>query len=672
MNRIKIILPVLLFAAELKAQTDTLKEVNLAEVVVRAFEQNRRLKDMPGAVNYIGAQNLRRFNDNSLVAAVNSMPGVRMEERSPGSYRLNIRGSSARSPFGVRNVKVYYNDIPYTDPGGQTYLNSLGFHNVNSIEIIKGPGNSLYGAGTGGVMLIESLSGNEQKGISAGYTFGSYGLHHAHAAILNSSEKTVSRVQYQHLQTDGYRDQSRMRRDVVSWDGIFRIDDKRTLKTSFLYSDLYYQTPGALTITEYKVNGAGARTGAATAKAAIYQKTLLAGASYTQQLSGKWSNKSVLYGAFTELRNPNLRGYDKSNEPHVGGRTAFTYATSLSKASVQISAGAEWQQGFGTYYSFKNVNGNADSLRYYDDTRNRQTIVFTQATLEISNWMFIAGASWNELRVRSQRYTPRALGEGDKKFDNGITPRFTALKKIKEFTLYTSISQGFSSPTTSELIPTGGAPNLELQAESGTNYDIGIRANLFNKLYVDLNAFRFSLNNAIVVRKDAAGGDFYVNAGKTKQHGIETYVSYPLRQGSLQPGLVWISHSWHRFHYKEFKKGTDDFSGKQLPGEPQHSIAAGVDLNFGPLQASSTYAYNSKIPMNDANTAYTSDSHVLGLKFVIRKKIKEKRVQLFAGIENILDEQYSLGNDINAIGARYYNAAAGRNFYIGISFGAPK
>ncbi|MEJ0103149.1 MAG: hypothetical protein WDO19_11585 [Bacteroidota bacterium] len=38
---------------------------------------------------------------------MNNTPGVRMEERSPGSYRLNLRGSTLRSPFGVRNVKVY-------------------------------------------------------------------------------------------------------------------------------------------------------------------------------------------------------------------------------------------------------------------------------------------------------------------------------------------------------------------------------------------------------------------------------------------------------------------------------------------------------------------------------------------------------------------------------------
>ena len=41
---------------------------------------------------------------------------------------------------------------------------------------------------------------------------------------------------------------------------------------------------------------------------------------------------------------------------------------------------------------------------------------------------------------------------------------------------------------------------------------------------------------------------------------------------------------------------------------------------------------------------------------------------LYAGADNVLDETYSLGNDINAAAGRYYNAAPRRNFYFGISF----
>ena len=101
---------------------------------------NRKLIDVPATISVISKAQFNRYNNISLLPALNTTPGVRMEERSPGSYRLNIRGSSLRSPFGVRNVKVYYNNIPYTDPGGNTFFNQLGFYNVNSMEIIKGPG----------------------------------------------------------------------------------------------------------------------------------------------------------------------------------------------------------------------------------------------------------------------------------------------------------------------------------------------------------------------------------------------------------------------------------------------------------------------------------------------------------------------------------------------------
>ena len=131
--------------------TDSIK--NLSEVIVKAYEQNRRLIDVAAPVSLTGQTQLNRFGNMNILSALNITSGVSMEERSPGSYRLNIRGSSLRSPFGVRDVKIYLNEIPLTDPSGNTYLNQLSFYNFNSIEIIKGPASSLYGAGIGGAML---------------------------------------------------------------------------------------------------------------------------------------------------------------------------------------------------------------------------------------------------------------------------------------------------------------------------------------------------------------------------------------------------------------------------------------------------------------------------------------------------------------------------------------
>jgi len=652
-------------------------KITLPSVIIKAFEQNKRLKDVPAAVNYIGKSTLEHFGTNSIVSAINSTPGVRMEERSPGSYRLNIRGSSLRSPFGVRNVKIYYNDIPYTDPGGQSYFNQLGYYNFNSLEIIKGANNSLYGAGTGGVMLIESVNENDKAGVFTEYSTGSYDLQNVYGSITTSSDKSVSRVGFQHQTSDGYRNHSKLKRDVHSWNGIFRLGENRLLKTSFLYGNLFYETPGALTKAEFDADpkaarpATGAIPGAVSANASIHQTMFLAGASYTQPIISNLQNKSTLYGMFTELRNPAISSYGKNSEPHVGGRTVFKYSRLINNVMLNIDAGGEFQEGLAIVSIYKNVGGNADSLRTNDDINNRQQFVFAQTSVYLRGWTMIAGASWNTLRIRFQRFAPASLGKQERKFNNQVAPRFIIMKKFSEVNIYASIAKGFSPPTTAELLPTGGAINLGLNAEEGTNYEVGMKATFFKDLYVDINAFFFSLKNTIVQRRDAAGSDFYINAGSTKQHGIESYFSYPIFSSShkLKNGIVWLSHTWHDFHYKEFKQLTNDFSGNRLPSVAPHTISSGIDISMNSgLLATLTYYYSDKIALNDANSEYANAYHLLGAKIGFENYANKKlEYKIFVGTENLLNEKYSLGNDINGFGGRYYNAAAGRNFFASVS-----
>ncbi|RYY49086.1 MAG: Plug domain-containing protein [Chitinophagaceae bacterium] len=123
----RLVFPVcaaLLIAPAAGAQTDSSKAPTLDGIAVTAY-LGTQLQELPAAVNIITAAQLGRFSNSNLLQALNASPGVRMEERSPGSYRLNIRGSAVRSPFGVRNVKIYYSGIPFTAPGGASMFNII-------------------------------------------------------------------------------------------------------------------------------------------------------------------------------------------------------------------------------------------------------------------------------------------------------------------------------------------------------------------------------------------------------------------------------------------------------------------------------------------------------------------------------------------------------------------
>ncbi|MGX5817260.1 TonB-dependent receptor family protein [Chitinophaga lutea] len=650
----------ILMAASLPAlaQQDTMR---LGEVTVQGYGQQRRLTEIPAAINYVRRGDIEKFSPASILPALNSMPGVRMEERSPGSYRLNIRGSSLRSPFGVRNVKMYLDGIPFTDPGGNTYLNQFGTAAYQSLEVLKGPGSSLYGAGTGGVVLAASPEAQE-PGYSAGYMGGSFGTHLAQASLSSAHQ----RVYYNWQESNGYRDHTYMQRTVAGWSGHWQPSAKGLLRAHVLYGDMHYETPGGLTPAQYAANprqarpAAGAFPSAAAAQAAIYQQTLWGGASYAHRWNEDWSNTTALYGAYSHIKNPSIRNYEQRSEPHFGGRTVFTWR----KQWLKVQAGAEMQQGFFSTGVYGNRNGVRDTVQTDDDINNRNLSAFLQPEIELPHgWIITAGISWNNAVMKITRVSEDPVFRYTSRFHNEWAPRLAVMKQFTPaVNVYGVVSKGFSPPTTAEVLPSTTVINTSLQAEKGWNGELGVRGGIKGFWY-DVNAFWFRLQDAIVQRRDASGADYFENAGATQQQGIETYLSYTLRGFK-----AWGSYTYHHFRYREFVQVDKNYDGKTLPGAPAHAIAAGADMQLqNGLSLHASYAYNDDIWLNDANTDKAASFHLLGLKGAYTRTFGKTRLQVYAGGDNLLDATYSLGNDINAAASRYFNVAAGRSWYAGFA-----
>ncbi|MBP3840434.1 MAG: TonB-dependent receptor, partial [Chryseobacterium sp.] len=92
----------------------------ITEVQIDAFKKPGKLITSTKSVSFSGSNFLAQNAPDRLLESLNLLPGSKMEERSPGSYRLSVRGSTLRSPFGVRNVKVYLDDFALTDASGNT------------------------------------------------------------------------------------------------------------------------------------------------------------------------------------------------------------------------------------------------------------------------------------------------------------------------------------------------------------------------------------------------------------------------------------------------------------------------------------------------------------------------------------------------------------------------
>lgn len=661
-----------------------LKE-QLSEIVVQAFEQTKKLADQPAPISYLSQKALSRYNSLNIISAMNAVPGVRMDQRSPGSVRLNIRGSSLRSPFGVRNVKVYYNGIPLTDPGGNTYLNQLSFDDYGSVEVIKGPSGSLYGAGTGGVVLIESPLFSENKppenSIKLHLGTGSFGLQKGAASLTWRGKNSGNELRYSDVKSEGYRDHTALRHQTASYSASFKINQLEELAAFFHYTNLYYQTPGALTREEYAINpkssrpAAGSQPSAKASRAAVHQKAFVTGLKYTYYFKPGFKNTTVLYGSYTDFINPTTRNYELRKEPHFGGRTVFQYQHMGQKIQSQYWLGAEIQQGYFSQQDFGNDLGRADTLQTIDRTNEFDALLFAQGEWTFRHgWDVSAAVSLNHQQLLFTRLYPE-VADFRKKYPLVAAPRITFSKKvIPDILLYLDVSKGFSPPTVAEFLPSTNVLNKNLHAEQGINFELGSKGYFIkHKLYYEVSTFVMHLTQSISQRRDSSGADYFVNAGGAWQKGLEALLSYNLYQNknSFFTGMqAWISQTLFDFRYDRYTSSGRDYSGNKFPGTAPYTLASGIDVQTGiNLNAHLTFQHTSKIPLNDANEVYAAPYNLLGLRLSYHKKInKQLQFELSAGGDNLLNEKYSLGDDVNAFGGRYYNAAPAINFYGNVNF----
>ncbi|HTH57307.1 MAG TPA: TonB-dependent receptor [Cyclobacteriaceae bacterium] len=659
-------------AAQEKADTTR----RLEEVVVSAYQYNRSLKESPVALGIASEKELNRFNNSSFVSTMNTIPGVRMEERSPGSYRFSIRGSTLRSPFGVRNVKFYWNGLPLTDGGGNTYLNLLDFDALGRVEVIKGPGGSLYGAGTGGVALLNNPVAKQNQ-FQFSTTGGSFGFQRYQASASFVSSKRKIFANYAHQQAEGYREQSAMRRDAFNFEGKFSLNEKNGLQASFFYTDLYYQTPGGLTLAQYNADPkqarpSGATPGAVQQQAAIYNKTLYGSSTLEHQWNPHWSSRIGAYGSYTDFTNPSILNYERRVEQNLGGRTNTQFDVDKQTWKGKLTFGAEYQYFYSPLTDYGNVNGVRDTVQTDDRLTSNSFLLFTQAEFDLpKNFYLTVGASGNYLKYNFQRLAGLPAGNAQRNFDPVVSPRVALLKKMSDsFSVFASVSKGFSAPSQAEVRPSAGFYNSTLSPEQGISYEVGFRGIAFRNFSFDIVSYDFELAQAIVSEKNIFNADYFVNAGHTSQKGIETLISYLVSSptSAISYLKIWGAYTLTNYTFTDYQHDGINYSGNHWTGSPQNTIVGGADLNFKKFYWNLTANYVDRIPMNDANSVYAPDYFLVGSRIGLKENLNKASLEIFAGVDNALDQHYSLGNDLNATGGRYFNAAATRNFYFGIKF----
>jgi iron complex outermembrane receptor protein len=672
-----------------QVKQDTSKRLN--EVVIRPYFSLQPLIRSTAAVGNIDQNTISMQSAGSLVPAMNTIPGVRMEERSPGSYRLSLRGSLLRSPFGIRNVKVYFDDFPLTDAGGNTYLNALDIAAAGSIDVLKGPQSSIYGANSGGVVLIHpQVPGTDSTKIDLNLSGGSFGLFRENVSLAKQWKKYQINIVQSYQRSDGYRDNSAMERKYIQVNQKWDYAKNASLSALAFYSDLSYELPGGLNAAQFAANpkasrpAAGAIRGAIEQRSAIYSKTLYGGITNSWQISPSIKHVVSVFAAHTDFENPFITNYEFRKESTFGVRTYGEYEKNTAGVNWKFNIGLESSSTSTDARNYDNNFGTPAATQALDKLRAGANFGFANLNIDISKKLLLElSASGNLYGYHYKSSFPAVVAEQKKSFDLQFMPRaaisylFTA-----DLSARASVSRGYSPPTLAEIRSNDNRINTDLQPEKGWNYETGLRYQLAEKrIFIDLTGFYYRLSNAIVSRRNENATEYFTNAGGTKQLGLETSLSawiIPQNSSGLVRGLLLsnsytLSHfSFNNYFAQTSSNGTvvtTDLSGKDLTGVPRSVVVTGMQILLPKgIYIFMQHNYTAKLPLTDANTIYAGKYHLVQGKIGWKNiRLGKTELEVYAGADNILDQKYSLGNDLNAVGARYFNAAAPRNFYGGLA-----
>lgn len=225
--------------------------LQLEEVIVSAERRDADVQKTALAITVIDGDVIEQRGDADAAQVLRNVPSINLQAVTGGASaqsvtggggppRIAVRGLGTDGPNKSSSTAVYENGVLIT--GGGAF-----FHDINRVEVLRGPQGTLYGRGaTGGAVNIITNNPGREAETSVMLEYGSYNLLHT-AAMANQplTDSLSARIAV-----------NVNKRDALFNNGYSDVDDANArLKLLFEPSDNFSLLLGGVF---YRADGAGA------------------------------------------------------------------------------------------------------------------------------------------------------------------------------------------------------------------------------------------------------------------------------------------------------------------------------------------------------------------------------------------------------------------------------
>ncbi len=634
------------------------------EVIVTASRIEEPAASAAASVSVITADDLVASGEPTLVHALEKLAGVsfRSTTGGPAQAEVSMRGfgenSSARVLVLVDGRRVNRPDMAPPD-----FL-QVPVENVERVEVVRGPASVLYGdAAVGGVINIITKKGTDRVTVTGSAMGGSYLFNQERLGVSGPLGGARFALSGERTSSDGYRDRSawsslgggasvdaRMGRDI---DASFRLG----------YNQTEYEMPGDLTKAQWEDDPTAAGNPADEASDRMYDADLRLRAPLGDSVEARLQTSLSQYVVTTDF--VSLASYTDVAITTVTASPQGGFTREYPRADLAVNAGADiavQQLEFERFSGPKRTN--ASRVAKADLDKNSAGLYAT-AGLTFNGMLTLeAGGRAEVAKIAASASLGSPLD--DSKTHNGLAATASLLyREAEKMRASIRFDRTYRYPTLDEQVSyyNYGFDGFlaDLEAEHGYGVDVGAAATPLAGLELSADGYLLDMDDEI-----AFNGATFVNENldATRHLGATA-------QAKWTPGPLALTASYSG-QLTTFRAGANE--GNEVPLVPNHQVYAEAKLRgpFGvELAAGGRYVGESFQGGDTANAQdKVSDTFVLGASVTWRPSFVPGRLEVFAGVENLLDAGYAPVVYYNAFEpdpakrSGYY-PAAGRSWRVG-------
>ena len=595
--------------------------------VSTASKYQQKISDAPASVTVITADEIRKHGYRNIADALDNVPGFYINYDRNYHY-LGVRGFRRPGDYDTRILVLIdghrVNENIGDGPGIGT-LFPVDVDMIDKIEVIRGPGSSLYGSNALlAVINIITRSAKQLQGLEVSGQVASFNTWKGRASygrlFNNGNRFLVSATGYD---SDGPQLYFKEFDDPSTRSGIVENDDNRfhNLFTNATFGD--FSLTAAYTTSEKGIPTAPWDTVFGDKRTRTNDDTTLIGLAYDHRLSDKSSVKArVVYHHYdydgTWPYNYAEEGEDPDIVVNGDSWIGQWWETELQFISEPIEKHRLTWGAEGRYNIRQDQKAWDESTIYLDDRRHSTNwgIYFQDEFTVLNNLTFIGG-------VRYDNYET---------FGGTVNPRLAFIYDILENTTIKLLyGKAFRAPNAYELYFHDGnitqKASLDLKPETIRTHEVVLEHQINQDLRATISGFHYVMEDLIDQYLDPDDGLLvFKNIDKVNATGVETAL-----EGTVYKNVK----SRCSYSYMQAK---DEATDQLLVNSPRH--LAKLNLTT-PLLGDNFFAGLGLLYCSKAKTL--SDSYAdnfLLVNLVLTYENILKGMELSIGLYNLFDTEY--------------------------------